>query len=418
MKLIGIRDGPRTTVGRLFADGTVAPLAEATEFYADLDRWRPRAAACTGGDRRRDEIAEVPAVPPAARVLCVGLNYRRHADEAGLPVPGTRRSLAAGRCRWCRRHGRFPCRPESPGWTGRSSWPWSSAGRLAASTRTAALAGVLGYAAFNDLSARTHQMHSRLWTLGKNADRSGPLAPVVTADEVGDPARAAAADAGQRRGRAGRQTPPDMIFSVGGILAYLSEVMTLNPGDVVATGTPEGVGFKRTPPRFLRPGDVVEVEIERVGAVRNPIVAGPARRGVSGAPGRQPGRAARSAPRARDPLGGRTAWIVLTVGQFAAVIAVLQRSSLGVATTDALARFGITAATLGGVLDGPAAGVRGAAGAGRGADRPVRLAAVDRARVAGHGRRAGDVRVRLDAAGGVRRPGGARASATRWCSSA
>ena len=64
-----------------------------------------------------------------------------------------------------------------------------------------------------------------------------------------------------------------MIFSVGEILAYLSEVMTLNPGDVVATGTPQGVGFKRTPPQFLGPGDVVEVEIERVGAVANPVVA-------------------------------------------------------------------------------------------------------------------------------------------------
>ena len=64
-----------------------------------------------------------------------------------------------------------------------------------------------------------------------------------------------------------------MIFSVGEILAYLSEVMTLNPGDVVTTGTPQGVGFKRTPPRFLGPGDVVEVEIERVGAVANPVVA-------------------------------------------------------------------------------------------------------------------------------------------------
>ena len=64
-----------------------------------------------------------------------------------------------------------------------------------------------------------------------------------------------------------------MIFSVGEILAYLSEVMTLNPGDVVTTGTPQGVGFKRTPPHFLGPGDVVEVEIERVGAVANPVVA-------------------------------------------------------------------------------------------------------------------------------------------------
>ena len=136
-----------------------------------------------------------------------------------------------------------------------------------------ALSGVLGYAVFNDLSAREHQMHSRLWTLGKNADRSGPLSAVVTADEVGDPA-----DGLRLRTRVNGETvqdasTADMIFSVGEILAYLSEVMTLRPGDIIATGTPQGVGFKRTPARYLGPGDVVEVEIERIETVTNPIVS-------------------------------------------------------------------------------------------------------------------------------------------------
>ena len=137
----------------------------------------------------------------------------------------------------------------------------------------AALSGVLGYAAFNDLSARTHQMHSRLWTVGKNADRTGPLSPVVTADEVGDPQAGLRLLARVNGEIVQDGSTADMIFSVGEILAYLSEVMTLNPGDVVATGTPQGVGFKRTPPQFLGPGDVVEVEVERVGAVANPVVA-------------------------------------------------------------------------------------------------------------------------------------------------
>jgi 2-keto-4-pentenoate hydratase/2-oxohepta-3-ene-1,7-dioic acid hydratase in catechol pathway len=135
-----------------------------------------------------------------------------------------------------------------------------------------ALTGVLGYAAFNDLSAREHQMHSRLWTLGKNADRSGPLSAIVTADEVGDPRNGLRLTTRVNGEFVQDSSTADMIFSVGEILAYLSEVMTLNPGDVVATGTPEGVGFKRTPPRYLTAGDVVEVEIERIGSVANPIV--------------------------------------------------------------------------------------------------------------------------------------------------
>ena len=174
MKLVGIRDGLRTVVGRLFDDGTVAPLAEATEFYADLERWTARTAVLQGGDRSRDEITEVPAVPPAARVLCVGLNYRLHANEAGLPIP--EHPGFFGRWTVSLVSGGVPV-PVPAGEPG-LDWEVELAaivGRpLHRVDADAALAGVLGYSAFNDLSARTHQMHSRLWTLGKNADRSGP----------------------------------------------------------------------------------------------------------------------------------------------------------------------------------------------------------------------------------------------------
>ena len=273
MKLVGIRDGLRTVIGRRFDDGMVAPLAEATEFYADLPRWTAVAADLHSGERSRDGIDEAPAVPPAARVLCVGLNYRLHAEEAGLPIP--EHPAFFGRWTASLVAGGVPV-PVPAGEPG-LDWEVELAavvGRpLYRVDPDAALSGVLGYAAFNDLSARTHQMHSRLWTVGKNADRTGPLSPVVTADEVGDP-RAGLRLLARVNGEIVQDgSTSDMIFSVGEILAYLSEVMTLNPGDVVATGTPQGVGFKRTPPRFLGPGDVVEVEIERVGAVANPVVA-------------------------------------------------------------------------------------------------------------------------------------------------
>jgi 2,4-didehydro-3-deoxy-L-rhamnonate hydrolase len=273
MKLIGIRDGLRTVVSRLFPDGSVDELAEATEFYADLDSWLGKARSLRAGGRTVEPGEVTPAVPPAARVLCVGLNYRLHAEEAGLPIP--EHPAFFGRWTASLVTGGVPVRVPAgePG----LDWEVELAAVVGAPISRAdagqALARVLGYAAFNDLSARQHQMHSRLWTVGKNADRSGPISPLVTVDEVGDPG------AGLRlltrvNGEVVQDgSTADMIFGVGEVLAYLSEVMTLNPGDVIATGTPAGVGFKRTPPRFLTPGDTVEVEIERVGSVSTPIEA-------------------------------------------------------------------------------------------------------------------------------------------------
>jgi 2-keto-4-pentenoate hydratase/2-oxohepta-3-ene-1,7-dioic acid hydratase in catechol pathway len=272
VKLVGIREGLRTVVGRLFDDHTVAPLAEVTEFYADLDRWVTRAAALGGGERSRSEIAETPAVPPAARVLCVGLNYRLHADEAGLPVPEHPAFFGRWTVSLVSDGVPVPVPAGEPGLDWEVELAATVGRPLHRVDADTALAGVLGYAAFNDLSARTHQMHSRLWTLGKNADRSGPFSPIVTADEVGDPGTGLGLRTRVNGELVQHGNTSDMIFSVGEILAYLSEVMTLYPGDVVTTGTPDGVGFKRTPPRFLGPGDVVEVEVDRVGAVANPIV--------------------------------------------------------------------------------------------------------------------------------------------------
>jgi 2,4-didehydro-3-deoxy-L-rhamnonate hydrolase len=272
LKLIGSRSGICTVVGRLFDDGTITELAEASEFYADLDRWMDEAASRTGGQRHRDEIDEAPAVPPSARILCVGLNYRLHAAEAGLPIPD--RPAFFGRWTASLVSGGTPV----PVPLGEPGLDWevelaTIVGRpLSRVDADSALAGVLGYAAFNDLSAREHQMHSRLWTVGKNADRSGPISPVVTADEVGDPRSGLRLQTRVNGEVVQDGDTADMIFSVGEILSYLSEVMTLNPGDVITTGTPQGVGFKLTPQRFLGPGDLVEVEIDRVGAVSNPIV--------------------------------------------------------------------------------------------------------------------------------------------------
>ena len=271
MRFIGVRDGRAVTVARLFDDGTAAAVAEVTDFYRDLDASRAAAAALAGGDRPRAEITEAPAVPPAARVLCVGLNYRLHADEAGLQLPEHPAIFGRWTASLAPTGTPAPVPPGEPGW----DWEVELAvvvGRpLNRVNATTASAGVFGYAAFNDLSAREHQLHSRLWTVGKNADNSGPISEIVTADEAGDPAEGWRLTTVVNGETVQDGSTTDMVFGVGELIAYLSEVMTLQPGDVIATGTPAGVGFKRTPPRYLTAGDSVTVAIEGVASVTTPI---------------------------------------------------------------------------------------------------------------------------------------------------
>ena len=135
---------------------------------------------------------------------------------------------------------------------------------------------VAGYACGHDVSARDWQLKKdgKQWMAGKTFDTFAPVGPhLVTADEVGDPHRL------RIRLRLNGQTMQDsntaqMIFGVGATLAYLSQVFTLEPGDLIYTGTPPGVGFAKKPPLFLKGGDVVEVEIDGLGVLRNPVVQG------------------------------------------------------------------------------------------------------------------------------------------------
>ena len=136
-----------------------------------------------------------------------------------------------------------------------------------------ALDHVAGYTCLNDLSARDLQNRVSQWTRGKAIDGFLPMGPwLVTPDEVGDPQALAV------RCRVNGETMQDghtslMIWTVAELIAFVSETITLEPGDVIATGTPAGIGAARTPPVFLRDGDVVEVEIERVGVLTTRIAA-------------------------------------------------------------------------------------------------------------------------------------------------
>jgi 2-keto-4-pentenoate hydratase/2-oxohepta-3-ene-1,7-dioic acid hydratase in catechol pathway len=274
VKLIGyVRNGERH-IGAL-ADDLVQPLGRVDEFYAD-----PREAIAAGGSAERLPLAglrQAPPVPLTARVFCVGINYHAHGEESreqsGLDVP--KHPMIFGR--WADTlvvdGDPVPVPPNEEGLDWEVELAVVIADRVWAADRATALSHVLGYTAFNDISARRKQLETAQFTLGKNADRSGPIGPVVvTTDELPDPhslrletrVGSAVMQSGNTR---------DLIHDVPSIIAYITDTVTLKPGDVIATGTPAGVGLGMKPPRYLRPGETVEVEVEGIGTIRTPIVA-------------------------------------------------------------------------------------------------------------------------------------------------
>jgi 2,4-diketo-3-deoxy-L-fuconate hydrolase len=269
---------------RLFAydhDGTrwmgvlvgeeVAPLASVVDFYADTEGHLAKAAEPGGGRRPVDDLVPVPPVPETARVLCVGVNYRAHATEAAVDVSAVPTVFA----RWPSTLVGDGTPVPLPAAEPRLDWEGELAAILKAPLRGAteaeAEAAILGYTCFSDLSTRGFQMATSQWTLGKNGDATGPIGPViVTPDELGDPYALHLETRVNGKAMQSASTG-DMIFRAPAVLAFASGAMTLRPGDVLATGTPEGVGFSRNPPIFLQPGDEVEVDIERIGVLRNRI---------------------------------------------------------------------------------------------------------------------------------------------------
>ncbi len=249
----------------------VAPLAD---FWADPEGRLTRPPS--GPTLPAAAVELVPPVLPDARVLCVGLNYSEHVAEGSYrdqelpPYP----TLFA---RWPRTltvdgaDVPVPSNEEGLDWEGEVV-AWVGAPLVDASPEEA-LAAVVGYSVFNDLTSRRAQKLTSQWTLGKNGDRSGPLGPLVPAAEVGDLSRGL-----RLRTRVNGETVQDartdqMIYSVGETLSLISHTMTLRPGDLLATGTPSGVGYGRKPPMLLHPGDTVEVEAEGLGTIRNSVVA-------------------------------------------------------------------------------------------------------------------------------------------------
>jgi acylpyruvate hydrolase len=222
---------------------------------------------------RADATRLLPPVPTPPKILCVGRNYAEHAREGGSEPPDV--PIFFGRFR------HTLLGPGEPFVLPRVSSQVDFEGELAVVVgrggrdipEDRALESVAGYTIFNDISVRDYQRRTSQWMIGKNFDRSGPLGPaLVTRDEVPDPQDLLLTVdvSGERMQEASTGT---MIFSVAFLVAYISQILTLEPGDLIATGTPSGVGFARTPPRWLRDGDVVRVSITHLGVLETPIVA-------------------------------------------------------------------------------------------------------------------------------------------------
>jgi len=212
-------------------------------------------------------------VPQTAKVLCLGLNYAAHIAETGRDRPDHPNVFA----RWYASLSNH--RDEVPVPTGDDRFDWECelaviiGDHLTDTPEDSAMAGVLGYSCFNDISARGYQRRTKQWAVGKNADRSAPIGPmVVTADEFGDPYGKAIST--RVNGEIRQQATTDMmLFRIAETIEYITAGTSLRPGDVIATGTPSGVGDKMDPPTYLTAGDVVEVEIEDIGVLQSTIVA-------------------------------------------------------------------------------------------------------------------------------------------------
>ncbi|MGN6576401.1 MAG: fumarylacetoacetate hydrolase family protein [Nocardioides sp.] len=273
MKLTGFTvDGVRR-IGAIEGD-KVRDLGTAKAFYDDSAS-RLRAE---GGDRYDVTTLDLaPAVPETARVFCVGINYRSHAGEsmdlAGLDEPKVPMVFGRWQQSLVTDGVAVPVPPKEPGLDWEVELAVVMGRRVWQADESTAMDAVLGYAAFNDLSARTKQLETAQFTLGKNADRTGPISSVVTKDEVGDIERGLRLTTTVNGELMQDGNTRELIHGVGRIIAYITDTLTLLPGDIIATGTPGGVGAGRKPPVFLSAGDEVVVTVESVGAVRTPIVA-------------------------------------------------------------------------------------------------------------------------------------------------
>lgn len=229
------------------------------------------------GQAKRQPLAGTrlaPLVPEPGKTVCLGLNYFDHAKEGGRDKPDYPWFFFRAASSFVA-HGEPGVVPSiSPKFDYEAELAVVIGRKVPRHTKEAdALQYVFGYSCFNDMSVRDYQKRTPQWTIGKNFDGTGGFGPVlVTADEL-PPGAVGLKIQGRLNGRVMQEAnTTDMIFNVAETIALLADVLTLEPGDVIVMGTPAGVGQARTPPVWMKAGDIYEVEIERIGTLANPIV--------------------------------------------------------------------------------------------------------------------------------------------------
>ncbi|ATB60628.1 2-hydroxyhepta-2,4-diene-1,7-dioate isomerase [Xanthomonas citri pv. fuscans] len=222
------------------------------------------------------EVRYGAAVGRIGKFICVGLNYADHAAESGMEVPKMPVLFMKATTAVCGPNDTVVI----PRGSVKSDWEVELGVVIGDVARDVsvdqALNHVAGYAVINDLSEREFQLeHGGQWVKGKSADTFGPIGPwLVTRDEIADPQNLSMwlEVNGHRYQNGSTRT---MVFGVAELVSHISRYMTLMPGDVISTGTPPGVGLGQKPPVYLKPGDVMELEIEGLGRQRQPVVAHP-----------------------------------------------------------------------------------------------------------------------------------------------
>ncbi|MBM3540882.1 MAG: fumarylacetoacetate hydrolase family protein [Alphaproteobacteria bacterium] len=278
MKLITYRSGGRVSYGAV-VDGGVVDLAKRLPqqslkalLAAGAVGEAKRAIAGQAPDVKLADIVYLPPVPDPDKIICIGLNYDDHRKETGrektaYPTLFTRfADTQVG-------HGQAMVKPKSSDkldYEGELAVIIGKRGRHVPKER--ALDHVAGYSCYHDGSVRDWQFHTSQFVPGKNFPATGGFGPwMVTADEIPDPTKLTLVTRlnGQEVQRAGTDL---MIFPIPELIAYITTFTELAPGDVIPTGTPAGVGSKRTPPLFMKPGDIAEVDISNVGVLKNAII--------------------------------------------------------------------------------------------------------------------------------------------------
>ena len=232
------------------------------------------AQAASGDAVDETSLTFLPPVIRPPKIVCMGLNYRDHAEESGLGIPefpvlfGRFSSSLIGH----RAPIILPKVSSQLDWEAELAVVLSKGGKNI--SEASALGHVAGYAAFNDASLRDYQLRTPQWTAGKNFDNTGAFGPwLVTPDELPAGATGLKIECRVNGNVMQSSNTENLIFDVANTIALLSTFMTMEAGDVLVMGTPGGVGVARKPPLFMKAGDVCEVEIEGVGLLVNPIVA-------------------------------------------------------------------------------------------------------------------------------------------------